>query len=71
MSIKKGLWVSLGLLILFLVAGMFFLLQPSGQVSDFQKWQYPAAEKTASTSMLKVKFLVCRRCFLMMAKPRF
>lgn len=56
MSIKKGLWVSLGLLILFLVAGMFFLLQPSGQVSDFQKWQYPAAEKTASTSMLKVKF---------------
>ena len=56
MSIKKGLWVSWGLLILFLVAGMVFLLQPSGQVSDFQKWQYQASEKSASTSMLKVKF---------------
>ena len=56
MSIRKGLWVSLALLILFLGAGMVFLLQPSGQVSDFQKWQYQAAKKTASTSMLKVKF---------------
>lgn len=56
MSIKKGLLVSLGLLILFLVAGMVFLLQPSGQVSDFQKWQYQASKKTASTLMLKVKF---------------
>ena len=56
MSIKKGLWVSFGLVILCLVAGMVFLLQPSGQMSDFQKWQYQASAKTASSSMLKVKF---------------
>ena len=56
MSIKKGLLVSFGLVILCLLAGMVFLLQPSGQVSDFQKWQYQASQKTASTSMLRVKF---------------
>ncbi len=56
MSIRKGLWVSLGLLILFLGAGMVFLLQPSGQVSDFQKWQYQASENASTSSRLKVKF---------------
>ncbi|MFH7765504.1 MBL fold metallo-hydrolase [Acinetobacter sp. BSP-28] len=56
MSIKKELWVSLGLVILCLVAGMVFLLQPSGQMSNFQKWQYQASAKTASSSMLTVKF---------------
>lgn len=56
MSIKKGLWVSFGLLILCLVAGMVFLLQPSGQVSDFQKWQYQASEKASKSSSLNVKF---------------
>ncbi|WP_407303118.1 MBL fold metallo-hydrolase [Acinetobacter sp.] len=56
MSIKKGLWISLGLFILLVVAGIVFLLQPSGQVSDFQKWQYQAAENTSTSSRLKVKF---------------
>jgi L-ascorbate metabolism protein UlaG (beta-lactamase superfamily) len=56
MSIKKGLWVSLSLLILCLVAGMVFLLQPSGQMSDFQKWQYQPSEKSSAPPTLKVKF---------------
>ncbi|NNG82732.1 MBL fold metallo-hydrolase [Acinetobacter sp. ANC 5378] len=56
MSTKKGLWVSLGLVILCLVAGMVFLLQPSGQMSDFQKWQYQASEKASTSSSLNVKF---------------
>ena len=56
MSIKKGLLVSLGLVILCLVAGMVFLLQPSGHMSDFQKWQYPPSEKSSAPPTLKVKF---------------
>lgn len=56
MSIKKGLLVSLGLVILCLVAGMVFLLQPSGHMSDFQKWQYEPSEKSSAPPTLKVKF---------------
>ncbi|MEG0828832.1 MAG: MBL fold metallo-hydrolase [Acinetobacter sp.] len=56
MSIKKGLLISLALFILCLVAVIIFLLQPSGQVKNFEKWQYQASEKTAPPSTLSVKF---------------
>ena len=56
MSIKKGLLVSLGVVILCLVASMVFLLQPSGHMSDFQKWQYQPSEKSSAPPTLKVKF---------------
>lgn len=38
MTIQKGFWLALGISILVLVAAVVLLLQPSGQVSDFQKW---------------------------------
>ncbi|CAB1219895.1 metal-dependent hydrolase [Acinetobacter bouvetii] len=53
---KKGLWISLGIAILCVVAVLVFLLQPSGQVSSFQKWQYQPSKKPAAASALTVKF---------------
>ncbi len=44
------------LVILCLVAGMVFLLQPSGQMSNFQKWQYQPSEKSSAPPTLEVKF---------------
>lgn len=38
MAIQKGIWLALGINILVGVAAVVLLLQPSGQVSDFQKW---------------------------------
>ncbi|OTG72811.1 hypothetical protein B9T26_10100 [Acinetobacter sp. ANC 4169] len=56
MAIQKGFWLAFGISILVLMAAVVFLLQPSGQVSDFKKWQYFPSEKTALSSRLKVKF---------------
>lgn len=56
MAIQKGFWLAFGISILILVAAVVLLLQPSGQVSDFQKWQYKASAQAATFSKLKVKF---------------
>jgi L-ascorbate metabolism protein UlaG (beta-lactamase superfamily) len=56
MTIQKGFWLALGISILVLVAAVVLLLQPSGQVSDFQKWQYQASAKQAPSSSLQIKF---------------
>jgi hypothetical protein len=37
MANQKGFWLAFGIGILILVAAVVLLLQPSGQVSDFQK----------------------------------
>ena len=56
MAIQKGFWLAFGISILILVAAVVLLLQPSGQVSDFQKWQYKASAQVATYSKIKVKF---------------
>lgn len=53
---KHGLLVSLGIAILSVVAVVVFLLQPSGQVVDFKKWQYQSSAKQTPSSSLQVKF---------------
>lgn len=53
---KHGLLVSLGISILSVVAVVVFLLQPSGQVVDFKKWQYQSSAKQTPSSSLQVKF---------------
>ena len=53
---KHGLLVSLGIAILSVVAVVVFLLQPSGQVADFKKWQYQSSAKQTPSSSLQVKF---------------
>lgn len=53
---KHGLLVSLGIAILSVVAVVVFLLQPSGQVADFKKWQYHSSAKQTPSSSLQVKF---------------
>jgi L-ascorbate metabolism protein UlaG (beta-lactamase superfamily) len=56
MAMKHGLLVSLGIAILSVVAVVVFLLQPSGQVVDFKKWQYQSSAKQTPSSSLQVKF---------------
>lgn len=53
---KHGLLVSLGIAILSVVAVVVFLLQPSGQVVGFKKWQYQSSAKQTPSSSLQVKF---------------
>lgn len=57
MANQKGFWrVAVGISILVGVAAVVLLLQPSGQMSNFQKWQYQASEKAAAPATLQVKF---------------
>jgi len=56
MAIQKRFWLVLGISIVVVVTAVVLLLQPSGQISDFKKWQYSPSEKTAFSSRLKVKF---------------
>ncbi len=57
MANQKGFWrVAVGIGILVGVAAVVLLLQPSGQMSNFQKWQYSSSEKAAAPATLQVKF---------------
>lgn len=57
MANQKGFWrVAVGISILVGVAAVVLLLQPSGQMSNFQKWQYSSSEKAAASATLQVKF---------------
>ena len=56
MANQKGFWrVAVGISILVGVAAVVLLLQPSGQVSDFQKWQYKASAKLSRSNPEKLK----------------
>lgn len=55
MTFKKGIWVSISSIIVVMFAAIFYLLQPSGKVSDFADWQYQAQHKNLNNT-LTVKF---------------
>ncbi|UDM38074.1 hypothetical protein LIS44_13825 [Acinetobacter haemolyticus] len=56
MSIKKGFWLlGVGINILVGVAAVVLLPQPSGQMSDFQKWQYQSSAKLSQSKLENIK----------------